>query len=157
TLITLALLVPQAPAAQRADCREWRECRALALEAYANGEYERFHDFAWKAVQTGPPRNADLMYLVARAQSVTGRAHDAFVILGRLAEMGVARDAAANDDFRPVRDLRDWPALEALIAAIPKPTPPTLGRSIATTPPVASPPLEAPKPPQVTAGTTRPP
>jgi hypothetical protein len=121
-LTTFLILMPlvQAPSAvQRVECREWRECRALANDAYTRGDYERFHDLAWKTVQIGPPRNPDLMYLVARAQSLSGRPHDAFVMLSRLAEMGVATDAAANDDFRAVRNLRDWPTLEALIAAVP--------------------------------------
>src|SRR5262249_23179026 len=54
--------------------------------------------------------------LLARAQSLSGRPHDALVMLGRLAEMGyVINDAITNDEFRTVRELRDWPALEARI------------------------------------------
>ena len=33
----------------RGDCREWHECRQMAVEAAAAGEYERFHDLAWRA------------------------------------------------------------------------------------------------------------
>ncbi|MGH9331424.1 MAG: hypothetical protein ACRD09_13360, partial [Vicinamibacterales bacterium] len=93
---------------QGADCAEWRECRAAALEAAGRGDYEAFHDLAWRAVQKGPPRDPDLMYLVARAQSQSGRPADALVMLRRLAEMGVATDAASNEDFDRVRALAGW-------------------------------------------------
>jgi len=106
------------PAAQlpaRADCREWRPCRQLALEAAARGEYETFHDLAWRAIQTGPPKDPELMYLLARAQCLSGRPHDALVMLRRLAEMGVAADVATNDDFRRTRELPGWPEVEVII------------------------------------------
>lgn len=93
----------------RADCREWHECRQMALEAAERGEYERFHDLAWRAIQTGPKNDPALMYLLARAQSLSGRPADALVILQRLADMGVPTDAATNDDFRRVRALPGWP------------------------------------------------
>jgi hypothetical protein len=112
----------QAPSvAPRVECRDWRECRQLALDAFVSGDYERFHDLAWKTVQTGPRRDPDLMFLLARAQSLSGRPHDALVMLGRLAEMGVAMDTAASDEFQVVRTLPGWPAVEALIAAVARP------------------------------------
>ena len=77
-------------------CTEWRDCRQLALAAADRGEYETFHDLAWRAVQTGPPKDPSLMYLLARAQALSGRPHDALIMLQRLAEMGVASDAATN-------------------------------------------------------------
>src|SRR3984893_1519782 len=127
TLATLVILGPllQVPAGAQhvVDCREWHECRQLALEAYASGDYERFHDLAWKTVQTGPPRDPGLMFLLARAQSLSGRPHDALVMLGRLAEMGIATDIASNDEFQVVRTLPGWPAVEALIAAVARPAP----------------------------------
>src|SRR6266545_40319 len=92
----------------RSDCREWHECRQMAVEAAAAGEYERFHDLAWRAIQTGPRNDSALMYLLARAQSLSGRPGDALVMLQRLAAMGVATDAATNDDFRRVRNLPGW-------------------------------------------------
>src|ERR1700730_13903298 len=114
----------QAPsAAQRIECRNWRDCRQLALDALVSGDYERFHDLAWKTVQTGPPRDPDLMYLLARAQSLSGRPHDALVMLGRLAEFGVATDAVTSDEFRLVRTPPGWPAVEALIAGVARPAP----------------------------------
>jgi hypothetical protein len=110
--------VPQGGSAPPSPtCREWHECQQLALDAYARGDYERFHDLAWRTVQTGPPRDPTLMYLVARAQSLSGRPHDALVMLGRLADIGFVTDSATNDDFRAVRQLRQWPELEAAIRA----------------------------------------
>jgi len=82
-------LAQEPPVTKRVECREWHDCRQLALDAFAQGDYERFHDLAWRTVQIGPPRNAELMYLLARAQSLSGRAHDALVMLGRLVEMAV--------------------------------------------------------------------
>jgi hypothetical protein len=100
---------------QAANCAEWRECRAMALEAAERGDYETFHDLAWRAVQKGPARDPDLMYLVARAQSLSGRPADALVMLRRLAEMGIRTDAASNDDFQRVRGLPGWPEVAALV------------------------------------------
>jgi len=98
-------------------CGEWRACRQLALAAAERGEYENFHDLAWRAVQSGPPKDPSLMYLLARAQALSGRPHDALIMLQRLTEMGVAPDAT-NEDFSRARELRDWPEVEARIAAV---------------------------------------
>ena len=103
--------------ARDGGCAEWRTCRELALAAAERGEYGTFHDLAWRAVQTGPPKDPSLMYLLARAQALSGRPHDALIMLQRLAEMGMASDASTNEDFNRVRELRDWPAVEARIAA----------------------------------------
>ena len=118
-------------------CQEWHDCQRLALDAHARGEYELFHDLAWRTVQTGPARNAELMYMLARAQSLSGRPHDALVMLGRLAEMSYASDAATNDDFRAVRQLRQWPELEAIITAARPATvsAPTVSAPLASAPP----------------------
>ena len=94
--------------AQATECADWRECRTKALEAASAGEYEAFHDLAWRAAQKGPPRDADLMYLVARAQALSGRPSDALVMLRRLAEMGVPTDAVSSDEFERVRALAGW-------------------------------------------------
>ncbi len=123
------------PPARVAACQEWHECQRLALEAYARGEYERFHDLAWRTVQTGPARNHDLMYLLARAQSLSGRPHDALVMLGRLAAAGFVTDASTDDDFRAVRQLPQWPELEAALTTAARPA--------------NSPPSAAPRPPDV--------
>ena len=97
------------------DCREWTECRRLALEAADRNDYETFHDLAWRAVQTGPRQDPALMYLLARAQALSGRPHDALIMIQRLAEMGVATDAATNAEFERMRALPGWPAVEAIV------------------------------------------
>lgn len=108
-VITLHL---QDPTPARTDCREWHECRQLALDAADRKDYEAFHDLAWRAVQTGPKNDPALMYLLARAQSLSGRPSDALVMLQRLQQMGTKTDAATNDDFRRVRALPGWAEME---------------------------------------------
>lgn len=105
----------QDPTQTRIDCREWRECRQLALDAAARQDYETFHDLAWRAVQTGPKNDPALMDLLARAQSLSGRPGDALVMLQRLAQMGVQTDAATNEDFRRVRALPAWTEIEGSV------------------------------------------
>jgi hypothetical protein len=121
------------------DCKEWRACRQLALEAAERGEYETFHDLAWRAVQTGPARDPSLMYLVARAQALSGRPHDALIMLRRLTEMGVAPDAT-TDDFGRTRQLAEWPEVEARIAAV------AASASAAASPSAAAPPARPASP-----------
>src|SRR5258705_960304 len=122
TMVVGVLLTVGAPTALQLSrdnrCTEWRTCRELALAAAARGEYEAFHDLAWRAVQAGPPKDPALMYLLARAQSLSGRPHDALVTLQRLAEMGVAPDAATNEDFSGTRQLPGWAELEARISRL---------------------------------------
>ncbi len=128
-------------------CSEWHQCRRLALAAADRREYETFHDLAWRAVQTGPRNDPDLMYLLARAQALSGRAHDALVMLQRLADMGVAPDAATNDDFRSTRDLPAWPELAARIAGLARSVPLTRAETPApSAPPPPSPVATAPAP-----------
>src|SRR4029453_11965356 len=93
-----------------ATCRQWQECRTLALEAADRGDYGQMHDLAWRAGQSGPPRDRGAMYLLARAPVLSARPHDALVMIQRLAEMGVATDAATNDDFARTRELPAWSA-----------------------------------------------
>jgi hypothetical protein len=136
-VVVASLSASQAAPVPAATCHEWHECQRLALEAYTRADYELFHDLAWRTVQTGPARNAELMYLLARAQSLSGRPHDALVMLGRLAEQGFVSDAATNDDFRAVRQLRQWPELEAVITTGARPAAPSAPTPSA---PVNSPP-----------------
>ena len=117
TPLGLALLIVslhlQKPARPRAECQAWQECRQLALDAATREDFEVFHDLAWRAVQTGPRNDPALLYLLARAQSLSGRPGDALVMLQRLAQMGVPTDAATNDDFRRVRALPRWGETDA--------------------------------------------
>ena len=102
------------------ECREWQECRQMALDARAGGQYERFHDLAWRTVQTGPANDPALMYLVARAQSLSGRPRDALVMLRRLADRGVATGATTEEDFEGARQLPGWQELETLMERVAK-------------------------------------
>jgi hypothetical protein len=115
-LLMAVCLLAQAPAGSpSADCQDWRECRQQALDAAGRRDYERFHDLAWRTVQKGPPREPELMYLLARAQSLSGRPHDALVMIGRLAGAGFMTTAATSPDFERIRTLPDWPAVRSRV------------------------------------------
>jgi hypothetical protein len=138
-VVVLWLFIAQTPAA----CGTLAECRDQALAAADKGDYETFHDLAWRAVQKGKPNDPTLMLMLARAQSLSGRPGDALVMLQRLVDMGVPVDAS-SDDFRRVRALKGWPELEAKMAGRPAPPPPTPAEP--ATPP-ASPAAPAAAPP----------
>jgi hypothetical protein len=154
---TAAVIVAQSPAPlqspRNAGCSEWRDCRQLALAAVDRGDYQAFHDLAWRAVQTGPPRDPALMYLLARAQALSGRPHDALIMLQRLAEMGVPSDGDTNEDFSLTRQLPGWAEVSARIARLnhpdlpPDATPaatPAPSRAAAPAAPVETPRAAAP-------------
>lgn len=111
-------LVGQPAASQ---CEDWRECRSLALEARDAADFERFHDLAWRAWQTRGAKDPELMFLLARSQSLSGRPLDALVMLNRLAELGETFDALTHEDLARARALAAWPetaaALERAAAA----------------------------------------
>jgi hypothetical protein len=123
-------------------CSEWHECQRLALDARERGEFERFHDLAWRTVQTGPRNDPALMYLLARAQALSGRPHDALVMLGRIADAGaLPADAMTSDEFTRVRQLAGWAEFEARITMRPvDPAPPAV-----VTPPRGNPEPKAPE------------
>src|SRR5688500_3309334 len=102
-VIGAALLLPRAPAdgqsARAPDCTDWRECRQMVESALDAGEVEQAQDLAWRAVQRGPKDDAGLMFLLARAQSRSGRPHDALVMIRRLAERGVRTEADSHPDL----------------------------------------------------------
>jgi len=108
-----------------AACAGVDDCRQQAVDAAARGDYEAFHDLAWRAVQKAKPNDPELMYLLARAQSLSGRPGDALVMLQRLKQLGITTDAATNDDFRRVRALKGWSefaeSMSSAAAAAPKP------------------------------------
>ena len=132
---------------QPRPCADVGACRQAALEAAGRGDFETFHDLAWRAAQKGRPNDPELMYLLARAQSLSGRPGDALVMLRRLAQMGVRTDARENTDFERVRGLAAWPELEALMDSS-STSGPTLtapgARSAEAPPPPASKPSYAP-------------
>src|SRR4249920_2820794 len=136
-VILAALLAAAAQSDRGPECSAWQECRAMALAAADRGEFETFHNLAWRAMQTGPARDPSLMLMLARAQALSGRPHDALVMLDRLAQMGVPSDADTNDDFARTRQLPDWPEVAARIERL---------RTPATAPPPAPlPPAAAPR------------
>jgi hypothetical protein len=139
-------------------CRDWRQCRELALDAAGRGDYETFHDLAWRTVQLGPRQDPALMFMLARAQCLSGRPHDALVMLQRIAKSGVAAEAITSDDFKRTRDLPEWPEVRALIEGTPPPAPkpavPTPSRAAAAAPAPSNPaPAPPPAPPATTAAT----
>jgi hypothetical protein len=163
-------VVPAAGAQRQApECHEWRECSQLALDARARGQYERFHDLAWRAVQTGPTSDPALMYLLARSQALSGRARDALIMLRRLADRGIVTDAATDQDLESARRLPGWQDVERAMnrvastaappaaaavntsATVPE-TPPTVASTPATR--VATP-APAPNPRAAAAPNTR--
>lgn len=113
-LLALIFLWQTAPAPA---CSDAPACRAAAEAAAAHADYEAFHDLAWRAVQKGRPNDPDLMFLLARAQSLSGRPDDALVMLGRMLDQGFTPDVAANPDFARVRLLKGWPELAARLGA----------------------------------------
>jgi hypothetical protein len=151
TFVALVGLGSQDAVAQ--ECREWQPCRDLALEAAKRQEYDTFHDLAWRTLQLGPKNDPALMLLLARAQSVSGRPHDALVMLQRLVAMGVSTDAATSDDFARVRALPGWAELEAKMTGSAPPAAPATTTKPAVTPeparadpsPKAAPPTPKPE------------
>lgn len=114
-ILVVVVATTAAQTSRDADCREWTECRQLALDAAERKDYEAFHDLAWRAVQVGPKNDPALLFLLARAQSLSGRPHDALVMLRRLAPTGVAHEAIASAEFERVRGLRQWSEVAALL------------------------------------------
>ncbi len=158
-LVSLASSVAALPnpfqSPRAADCTEWRQCRQMALEAAERHEYETFHDLAWRTIQKGNPKDPALMYLLARAQALSGRPHDALVMLQRLAQMGVPTDAATSDDFQRTRELPGWPELAAQFERLQHPDVTAAGPPASP----AAPPLPTPSPSRTPSATpaTRPP
>lgn len=66
-------------------------------------------------MQKGKPNDAASMFLLARAQSLSGRPDDAIVMLGRLADMHAPIDLALPD-FDRARRLPAWAALMAKVS-----------------------------------------
>lgn len=112
----------------------------MATEAAARADAEAFHDLAWRAVQKGKRNDPELMLLLARAQSRSGRPGDALVMLARIADLGVAPDVASDPDFGPVRSLAGWPDLEARLAGKPTPAPSVPAPSAPPAPALSAPP-----------------
>ena len=114
-----------------ATCSSAVDCQQRTREAIAAGEFERAHDLAWLAYQKAPKQDAATLTLLARAQALSGRGDDAYVMLRRLADAGVAVvDVAQSKDFERVWNHPRWTELRAVFDAI-------VARSEAGLPPVA--------------------
>jgi len=117
--VALALALTAAPSFARqaapAACAGATECRAQIEAAIGQGDHERAHDLAWRAIPQGPRNDRGLMLLLARTQALSGRPDDALVMIRRIAEMGATVDVSA-DEFLRMRELPGWPAVEAAIA-----------------------------------------
>jgi hypothetical protein len=129
------------------SCSDASDCRRQAADAIARGEYEQAHDLAWRAMQKTRPNDPEVMLVLARSQSLSGRAGDALVMLRRLADLGAAPKVADDPDFARVRALSGWPELEAKLAGAPPPPSP----AAASAPPAPAAPAPAPS---STAGDT---
>ena len=128
----------------------------MALAARDRGDMEAFHDLAWRAVQSGPRNDAALMFLLARAQSSSGRAGDALVMLQRLASRDFdISEADTSEDFRRVRNLpawADWKGVAHKVEPPPLVAPPAASTATPAVNPAAAAekpgsPSPAPKPP----------
>jgi hypothetical protein len=131
--LVLALQTSSVPA-----CGDAADCRTQAEAAAARDDFEAFHELSWRALRKGRPNDTDLMYLLARAQAMSGRYDDAIVMLGRIADFGGHNDAATNQAFERVRLLPKWAEVAAKIGApLPPPAAATAPANLAP-PPVAA-------------------
>jgi hypothetical protein len=105
-LLVCATIAQDPAVPSRAGCRDALDCGQRALDAAERKDYEAFHDFAWRAVQLGPKNDPSLLFMLARAQSLSGRPLVALVMLRRLATTGGAAAAVTSVEFERVRALR---------------------------------------------------
>ena len=146
--LLLVLFLQQAPA----TCVDLSSCRAAALEAQSRKDFEAFHDLAWLTYRKGRADDPELMLMLARAQSLSGRPSDALVMLQRIIARGIATDAETSEDFARVRALPRWKELFGQAdAAAPSPaatavTPPAAAEAPRSAPPPSAPPPSATKP-----------
>ena len=149
---TLIFLLQTAPGPA---CGDVAACRAQAEAAAGRGDYETFHDLAWRAVQKGKRNDTDLMFLLARAQSLSGRPDDALVMLERIVDLGGAPEVANDPDFAPVRAL---PRYAELLAKLSHSAPPARSAAPApvgsSTPPASAASASAPGPPSPSAASS---
>jgi sugar lactone lactonase YvrE len=147
-LVVVLLALLSASQEQQTPCNDLAACRAMAESALAAKDYERLHDLAWAAYRKGKSNDPELMLLLARAQSLSGRPLDALVMLERLAARGIATDAATSEDFARVRALSRWPEVaEKVTAASTSALPATAARAPAPSPKEPAPPAKEPAPP----------
>jgi hypothetical protein len=115
--VILALIALLLTVQSQTLCPDVASCRSLALEAQEREDYEAFHDLAWAAYRKGRPNDPEMMLLVARAQSLSGRPGDALVMLERIVAAGAVTDSVTSEDFARVRALPRWPEVAAKFGA----------------------------------------
>lgn len=157
-LAWLVILGSLAVAQAKPTCTRSEECQQLALESAAREEFETFHELAWRAVQTGKKNDPELMFLLARAQSLSGRPDDALVMLTRLADRGIFHpEAETLADFNRMRDMAGWPKLlermRVAASTIPPVSSPAEVPSTPSSPPPTPPAPVAPAPRSASAST----
>ncbi|MDQ3421325.1 MAG: hypothetical protein M3541_21570 [Acidobacteriota bacterium] len=116
----------------------------MAVEAQQREDFETFHDLAWEAYRKGRANDPELMLLVARAQSLSGRPGDALVMLERIGPAVTPPQVATDPDFARVRALPRWAEVagrlnvDAAAATAPAPSAKEPAPSAKTTAPSAS-------------------
>jgi hypothetical protein len=117
--MTLVLFFALATGFQAPECSSAAQCRQLAQDAIATGAFERAHDLAWLAYQRGSRQDPLTLVLLARAQSLSGRSDDAFVMLRRLAEARISvPELTTSEDFARVRNHSGWEQLRSVFEAL---------------------------------------
>jgi len=137
-----------------ASCADVSSCRVAALDAQARKDFEAFHDLAWLAYRKGRQDDAELMLLLARAQSLSGRPTDALVMLERVMARGISTDAATSEDFARVRALPRWKQMTGASEPVRSPDPPAPSEKPKAAPdtPKVGPNTPPPRPVRRTAG-----
>jgi hypothetical protein len=117
-VLSSSLLILLLSSQGAAACENVEVCRAQALIAHAKGDFESFHDHAWAAYRKGKPNDPELMLLIARAQSLSGRPGDSLVMLERVGAQGkVPADVATDPEFERVRALPRWNEVSSRLLA----------------------------------------
>ncbi len=101
--LCVALVASVLGAASARDAREEiRLERGRAAEAHEKKDYAAFLAHSQRLVELAP-RSIGALYNLACAEALLGREADAAALLGRLAAMGLAPDAAGDPDFERVK------------------------------------------------------
>ena len=98
----------------------WSALYDEAVTALAGSDAQAAIDAVERAARRAPPNHPYLLYAKVRAYAKAGRADEAFVALGLLAEKGIAADVLVSPAFETLRDHGRWPEwqekLQALVA-----------------------------------------
>jgi sugar lactone lactonase YvrE len=84
----------------------WRQ----AISAYEAKDYPAYFE-NMQAVVKFRPDNPSMKYNLAGAHALVGKPHEALELLGKLADMGLNFDAAADEDFNSIKDSEEFNAI----------------------------------------------